>query len=387
MDEVPSRPATPPPHTPPKRAHAKQNGANGVHHHNGKTNGVLHADDALVEKAIRQVAYALQLTGASDACSLLKRQDQSLRQFYDGLLFMQQHGLCTINNGQVELTEQGEAIVGKDVRGLPGLCTACERCEGRGYACAREYAPLAEFDEIAADRPRAKEEFDQWYMTPEHALHRVGLFHARGDLLNRRILIIGDDDLLGIGCALTGLPLEVVVLEVDQRIIDFTNAVAKERGLRLTARTFDARHALPEEFRRRFDVFACDPVETVEGCKVFLSRGAAGLKGLGSAIYFGLTTLECTKRKWFDIQKLLASMNFVFTDVIRNFTEYPDPGWEERLPIWANLRMKPTSTWYRSSVLRLEAVDVPRPVVAEAYEGDWDFFLDDDTWATTAEHI
>jgi len=47
-------------------------------------------------------------------------------------------------------------------------------------------------------------------------------------------------------------------------------------------------------------------------------------------IYFGLTTLECGKAKWLKIQREILGMGFALTDVIRNFTEYPDPGWERR---------------------------------------------------------
>ena len=80
----------------------------------------------------------------------------------------------------------------------------CARCESRGYGCLPDYPPLKKYKEVAVDRPLAKEEFDQWFMTPEHALHRIGFIHARGDLLNKRILIIGDDDLVGVAAAITG---------------------------------------------------------------------------------------------------------------------------------------------------------------------------------------
>ena len=110
-------------------------------------------------------------------------------------------------------------------------------------------------------------------------------------------------------------------------------------------------------------------------------------RGIGCPVYFGLTSLECDKKKWFEIQKVLLGMNFAITDVLRNFTEYPDPGWEDRLPIWAHLATKPSSTWYRSSYFRLEAIDEPKPAIHGAYEGPWDFFLDDETWATTETKI
>jgi len=109
------------------------------------------------------------------------------------------------------------------------------------------------------------------------------------------------------------------------------------------------------------------------------------LKGESSVIYFGLTTLECGKEKWLKIQRDILGMGFALTDVIRNFTEYPDPGWEEKLPIWKKLGCKPTATWYKSALCRLEAVVDPTPAVTGEYTDD--FFLDDETWATTEEKV
>lgn len=46
------------------------------------------------------------------------------------------------------------------------------------------------------------------------------------------------------------------------------------------------------------------------------------MQGEGSAAYFGLTSLEASKKKWFAIQKVLTDMNFVLTDIRRNFNGY-----------------------------------------------------------------
>jgi len=77
-------------------------------------------------------------------------------------------------------------------------------------------------------------------------------------------------------------------------------------------------------------------------------------------------------------------MNLVVTDIRHNFTEYPDPGWEERLPIWANLKLKPTCPWYKSCVWRLETIDTPKPAIAGDYEFQGDVYVDDESWATTS---
>ncbi|KAL6076603.1 N(4)-bis(aminopropyl)spermidine synthase [Balamuthia mandrillaris] len=362
--------------------------------------------------------------GKMDPCALLNLQDASLRDFYDQLQRLQQEGWAVLEEGVLKLTEKADKALQRyfntdtaatnDIVGMSSTQPCCQ-CETRGYHCPSNFNLLHLFNEIAATRPSAKEEFDQWYMSPQHALHRVGFMHARGDLLGKRIFILGDDDLLSLACALTGLPERVVCVEADQRLIDFLNAAAKRYNLRLEAHLYDARFALPQSFQRSFDVFASDPVETVEGCKVFLSRGVASLKGpgiyfpflffcavifivaltdslrlfwrqpiAGSVIYFGLTTLECNKQKWFGVQKLVSGMGFSMTDIVRNFTEYEDPGWEDRLPFWANLGLKPTAAWYKSSFWRLEAIQQPVPAVIGSYDGEWNFFHDADTWATTA---
>ena len=57
--------------------------------------------------------------------------------------------------------------------------------------------------------------------------------NARGDLAGRRLLIIGDDDLFSIVVGLSGLAAEVVVLDVDTRIVDFVNHCAEQFSLKL----------------------------------------------------------------------------------------------------------------------------------------------------------
>jgi predicted methyltransferase len=325
----------------------------------------------------------------SDLCTLLNHQDQSLKQYYTTLRQMETLGWIEINQGEVFLTLEGEKRAPKET--IPLLANACEKCQTRGFSIdetnERFLEVLEKYKELVKDRPAAEEQFDQWFMSPEHALFRVSFLYTTGNLLNKKILIIGDDDLLGLACALTGLPSEVIVLEIDQRIIDFNNEIAKQHNLNLSARQFDAREPLPDDLAQQYDVFASDPVETVEGCKLFLSRGIASLKGPGSTILFGLTSMESGQKKWYDVQRLLLDMNFAVLDVVRNFTEYPDPGWEERLPIWKNLQCAPTSTWYKSCLFRAEAVRQPKPVIAGVYDGDWNIFIDSESWATTSDKV
>jgi len=182
---------------------------------------------------------------------------------------------------------------------------------------------------------------------------------------------------------MTRLPKRIVVLDVDERLINNINQVAVDLDLThiLSARTFDVRVPLPDEFHRSFDLFSCDPVETLDGITLYLSRGTSGLKGVGSVSYVGLTTLEASRKKWFDIQKVLANMNFVFTDVRRNFNGYPDTGLEEKHIIYEKLGCVPKCVWYWAAVLRCELIDEPKPIVTGRYDRE-DIYVDDEAWAT-----
>jgi predicted methyltransferase len=239
------------------------------------------------------------------------------------------------------------------------------------------------FKEIIKSRPPPNEDYDQTAMSDEDAVIRVGFFHEFGDLLNKELLMIGDFDCLSIAAALTGLPKRIVVFEIDTRLIDFINKVAKEHNLPLEAHSWDVRQPLPAEYQGKFDLFSCDPVETVEGIKLYMSRGTQGLRGVGSAGYIGLTSLEAGKKKWYVIQKILSDMGFVVTDCRRNFNGYPDPGYEETYDIYEKLGSTPDCVWYWAACLRVEVVEGPTPSVTGVYDDSkGNIYVDDEAWAT-----
>ncbi len=98
--------------------------------------------------------------------------------------------------------------------------------------------------------------------------------------MNGRIFVVGDDDLFSIAASLTGMPEKVVVVDIDERLINFINRMADEYSLSVEAFVYDVQQAFPDEFKKKFDVFVTDPVETIPGLKLFLSRGVSSLKAL-----------------------------------------------------------------------------------------------------------
>jgi N4-bis(aminopropyl)spermidine synthase len=258
----------------------------------------------------------------------------------------------------------------------------CEACAGRGIVLRPPFdRVLADFQDIVAMRPKATPDFDQGYVTPETTVRRLALMAQQGDLVGRDILLLGDDDLTGIAAALSGLPRRICVLDVDERIISFIRDVARDRGWdHVHAEVYDAQDGLPSHLRGQFDVFFTDPVDTVKGLLLFLSRCTEGLRGPGAAGYFGLSYLEASWRKWRQIQQGILDMGFAITDMLGAFQDYllediVALDWARMAPVPVK---EPDIPFYVSTVYRLELVEEPQPLFFGRVELGQDLYYDEE---------
>lgn len=251
-----------------------------------------------------------------------------------------------------------EAAAEKGIH-APG-CHVCPRCEGKTVVEEAFSGALDLFRAAHRRRPPALQVFDQAFVTPRTTFARVALADARGDVRGKDILVLGDDDLVGLALAFTGLPKSVTVLEIDERIVAFEDEESSKLapGI-LTARRQDLRKPLPQELVSAFDAFFCDPPETVAAFDAFIGRGTLSLKGPGRAGYFGLTSSESSFSKWKVLQEGLLSKGFVVTDLIRRFNEYVNWDYTEDMKAWemAPVKKPPRSNWYRSAMFRVELVE------------------------------
>ncbi len=317
---------------------------------------------------------------------LLDAQDASLPEFFARLQAWQEQGWIALEDGKVRLTEQGRALA-REVGAFyePVRCT---HCQGTGYVWGpRLDAAFQKYLEITRQRPEAEARYDQGFINPQGVMRRVAFMYERGDLLKSRIFVVGDDDLLSIAAALTGLPEAITVIDIDERLIRFIQEWARRENLPIEARVVDVQHALPQDLQGQFDVFVTDPVETLPGISLFLSRGVSALKGEGGVGYFGLTTLEASRQKWYRIQEMLHQMGFVITDIRRQFNVYPQVegnffAYQEQLPIVRKLGVPVDHDWYTSSFYRIEAVQTPKPLVTGTKIIDEAVYRDEESWAT-----
>jgi len=261
-------------------------------------------------------------------------------------------GLVDISKKGIDLTNKGreEASILHPVEDL-----SCKFCEGRGIDI-KKYSKIREkFNKLQRKRPKASHEYDQGYVTPNSTFARFLIGYERGDIYGKDILIIGDDDLISIVIGLSRLANSITVVEIDERLTKFINTIAESEGMQINVQNFDLRKPLPQEHTKRYDTFYTDPPETLKATDAFIGRGIGALKSPGSAGYFGFTRREASLNKWYDIQKLLLSYKVVFTDIVHNFNEYVNWGYEEKTRAWniSPVKVKPGKNWYKSSLYRL----------------------------------
>lgn len=274
---------------------------------------------------------------------------------FESMKVLSENGLVSISDGGFKLTPKGREVT-NHVHPVEDI--SCSFCEGRGI-------DLGEFSEIGKRflriqrlRPQAIRRFDQGYVTPKTTLSRLAISYERGDIAGKEIIVLGDDDLMSIVLGLSGLPKRITVVEIDERLTDFIKSTAKKEGFQVEVQGFDLRHPLPKEYIKRYDTFFTDPPETLKAADAFIGRGISALRAPGSAGYFGFTRREASLTKWHGIQKMLLKYRIVFTDIIHNFNEYVNWGYEEETRAWrlSPVKVRPKKNWYRSALYRFETL-------------------------------
>ncbi|MBU2099715.1 bis-aminopropyl spermidine synthase family protein [Candidatus Micrarchaeota archaeon] len=326
-------------------------------------------------KRLKQEILSLLKKENKTFWGILKELSYSVIEVIEELNELHKEGLVETANDLISLTEKGISFTEKN-----HILKAME------WNKEFQEKLLEKFNNSVKNRPFASKEFDQGFIKPENSVERATIMGKNFDADSKNILIIGDDDLVSIALALTERTKKIVVLEADQRLNDFINEFAEENGFPLKALTWSVEEEIPAEFKKQFDVFLTDPVETSEGIKLFLGRGINSLKGTGSAFYFGLTSLEAGKIKWHKIQSMLLNSGFIFTDIIKDQAFYPIeqfqsyPSGAGKIPKNASEFPIPNAkeTYFRSSFFRCLAVKEIQPLIKGKVELSDKTFFDEE---------
>ncbi len=215
----------------------------------------------------------------------------------------------------------------------------------------KKYATRARFDSL---------KYDQLSLSPSGIKNKLSSLIHNGDLLNRRVLCLGDDDLMSVACSLTRLPAKISVFEAEMSVIKFLKSTSPRLPIPIQVIKLNLLNSIPKNHGGYYDTIITEPPETIAGTLLFANRGIKCLKKEG-VLYLGITENTLSKESWRIIESTLTDWGLVITDILRNYEEYSleknlSRSWKdaEKLPPWIT---KPSKyPWFVSTLIRAELI-------------------------------
>lgn len=155
--------------------------------------------------------------------------------------------------------------------------------------------------------------FGQTPCLPETAVRRSLL--AAGS--RRRVLCVGDDDLVSLPLAMLGHQVDVVDID-GEILIAFLQRQARRARLPLLASTQDLAQPVPRRAIGHYDLVYTDPISTRDGFALFLSRAVSCLRPDGR-IFCCVHTAAVEV-----LAEVAAAMGLVLCDWLADFNRYYD---------------------------------------------------------------
>jgi len=285
------------------------------------------------------------------------RETQEYLYFITSILdVMRKQNLIKISEGRISLTNLGKIFVKN---------SKSKRCQER-----LKIMKISKFENLIKKLHKKiypKLKFDQSLSDPKSLMTLISYMVKMGDVENKSIICIGDEDLLSVLLSLTGLPRYVVAVDVDLDIIRLIRQISEEYNLNVQASFYDPRQPIPKNMKKKFDVFITQPPHTVAATSLFVSRGLNFLKNeIGKVGYFGINPIWCPPLGITRIQKNLMKMNVEITDILkRGIACEPSEEDLKYVPTW--LLSPVRIPWDFTDVYRIKTTKNTRPFIEE----DW----------------
>jgi predicted methyltransferase len=208
----------------------------------------------------------------------------------------------------------------------------CPRCRGRTVVVPNELARvLVDVGRIARVAPPPRYELDQCHCTPETKLQRVLALHEADALVGRRILLLGDDDLVSVAVArLVGhfgsaaTVAGLTVLDVDADLVAFLGDQLVGASFPVSCVRHDLREPLPTDLRRAFGTVVMDPPYTLDAARLFLSRAVDALAPGGGDVFLSFGSRRTGAA--FELQQLIVDAGLLIRRLLPDFNEYLGAG-------------------------------------------------------------
>ncbi|MBO0607418.1 bis-aminopropyl spermidine synthase family protein [Myceligenerans salitolerans] len=182
---------------------------------------------------------------------------------------------------------------------------------------------LRDMERIVAGAPRPKKSLDHVPATPETTVRRALWMDGTYDLAGATLLCVGDHDLTSIVTCLRNPAARAVVVDVDEDLLGYIDAVAGEHGLDIETAYADLRIGLPEIARGTADLVFTDPPYTPDGVRLFLARGLQGLRDREHGrllLAYGYGTHH--PGLGLAVQRAIGELSLVYEAILPHFNRY-----------------------------------------------------------------
>lgn len=189
----------------------------------------------------------------------------------------------------------------------------------------KNYKQTVELLKTVADkRPAPERRYDQFTATIETTARRASLLRFFGDIQDKRLLFIGDDDFTSVATANIGGTKDVTVVDIDERILGQIESISSDKNFGIRTVHYDARKKLPMELRGKFDVVFTDPPYTENGMNLFLSRAIQALDPDNHAarIYACYGNSDRARERYLPVQSLFTESGLMMRWIIDGFNRY-----------------------------------------------------------------
>lgn len=174
------------------------------------------------------------------------------------------------------------------------------------------------FERYLTGVPKPRRALDHVQADLDTMLRRARWLDETYHLPGARLLCVGDHDLTALAACTLRPELSATVVDLDEDLLAFIDATARERGLDIRCLHADLRFGMPEV---EADLVFTDPPYTPEGMRLFLARGVSSLGAEGRVVvaygYSGRNPALGLK-----VQQEVLRLGLVFEAVLPGFNRY-----------------------------------------------------------------
>jgi predicted RNA methylase len=172
-------------------------------------------------------------------------------------------------------------------------------------------------------KPKDKRKFDQFAATEETVAIRVVKMLDEGDVQQRSIILLGDNDLTSIGIALTREAKRITVLDIDKNVLRTIKAISQDQGLEIETLQHDLRDPLPSEMEHQFDTVFSDPPYTIQGVGTFINQAIKSMRQRFDArIYLCYGNSDRARERELPIQQEITNRGLLIHEKNFQFNSY-----------------------------------------------------------------